>query len=150
MVQDAHVRESLKELFRSQSLAVLATSLCEAPGTYTSLVGFAATDDLRHIVFATERGTRKHRNIEACPDVSLLMDSRTNRQQDFQEAVAVTVVGRATDTSGAERDALQKLYLAKHPHLADFVSAPSCALLRVDVACYYHVRQFQKVTELRP
>jgi nitroimidazol reductase NimA-like FMN-containing flavoprotein (pyridoxamine 5'-phosphate oxidase superfamily) len=150
MEQDNHVRESLRELFGRQHLAVLATSLCEAPGAYTSLVGFAATEDLRHILFATARGTRKHRNIEACPDVSLLIDSRTNTQQDFQQAVAVTVVGRAEDTAGAERAALQKLYLARHPNLEDFVTDPACALLRVDVACYYHVSQFQNVTEFRP
>jgi len=33
--------------------------------------------------------------------------------------------------------------------LKDFVSSPTCALLKMDVETYYVVRQFQKVEELR-
>ena len=143
------IREALAALFNKQQLAVLATRLSQGPGTYTSLLGFAATEDLKHILFATTRGTRKHENMESCPDVSLLIDSRTHRQQDFQEAEAVTVLGRAVETSGGERESLQTVYLAAHPYMEDFVTAPNCALMRVDVTHYYHVCQFQKVTELR-
>jgi nitroimidazol reductase NimA-like FMN-containing flavoprotein (pyridoxamine 5'-phosphate oxidase superfamily) len=149
MDRNPEIRELLKKLFGKQRLAVLATSLTDAPGTYTSLVGFAATEDLSRLVFATMRGTRKHANMLACPQVSLLIDSRTNRAQDFQEAEAVTVLGSAREMQGPERDALQAVFLAANPHMEDFVCAPDCALMCVEVARYYHVCRFQQVTELR-
>jgi hypothetical protein len=42
----------------------------------------------------------------------------------------------------------RKLYLSKHPYLKEFVSSPTCALLRMDVETYYVVHQFQNVMEL--
>ena len=47
-----------------------------------------------------------------------------------------------------KRDLLLQLYLARHPHLEEFVTSPSCALLRVSVASYYLVSHFQEVMEL--
>ena len=78
----------------------------------------------------------------------MIMDNRSNREIDFHEAVAVTATGRAREIKGVERDTFQKLYLEKHPHLIDFVTAPTCALLKVEVDTYNIVRQFQQVTEL--
>jgi len=49
---------------------------------------------------------------------------------------------------GMEKKRFQKLYLSKHPYLKEFVSSPTCALLRMDVETYYVVRQFQNVMEL--
>ena len=48
---------SLHSLFDAQLLAVLATYAGQGP--YTSLVAFAASDDLAEVVFATHRDTRK-------------------------------------------------------------------------------------------
>ena len=39
-------------------------------------------------------------------------------------------------------------YLAKHPHLEDFVRSPTSALVRVAVDSYYMVKNFQNVMEL--
>ncbi len=52
--------EDIRTLFHNQKLAVLSTSLSGHP--YTTLVGFAATEDLRRIIFATTRATRKFAN----------------------------------------------------------------------------------------
>jgi len=147
VTQEEHVRETLRALFRSQRLAVLATH-CEGQ-SYCSLVAFAATDDFKHLVFATARSTQKFANLSADPRLSLLIDSRSNRDADFHEAVAATVIGRAREVEGEERRRLQSLYLARHPHLEDFVSAPTCALLRVDVNTYLVVSRFQHVIKLR-
>jgi len=137
----------LKKLFSSQLLAVLGTQSQQGP--YGNLVAFAATDDLKNLIFATTRATRKYENLVETPRVSMVMDNRSNHEIDFHEAVAVTATGTVKDVNGADRVHLQKLYLDRHPYLADFVAAPTCALLRVDVETYYIVRQFQQVTELQ-
>lgn len=70
---DQDARQDLRTLLTGQSLAVLATDQDGHP--YSSLVGFVATETLKHILFATTRGTRKYRNMDANPRVSLLVDT---------------------------------------------------------------------------
>ena len=51
--------------------------------------------------------------------------------------------------AGRFRERLAKIYLAKHPHLAEFVRSPETALCRVEVDEYV-IAGFAKVTKLRP
>ncbi len=140
------VKKLLKDLFSSQPLAILASQDNGQP--YGNVVAFAATDDLRFLLFATARATRKYANITRDPRVALVMDDRTNQKVDFQKAIAVTATGIVEKVKGAEKNHLLKLYLLKHPDLRKFVTSPSCVLLRVKVDTYYVVRRFQKVTAL--
>lgn len=142
------IQETLKQLFDTQQLAVLATRLCNSPGTYTSLVGFAASPDLRHILFATARGTRKYTNLKAHPEVSLLIDSRANRGQDFLDAAAVTVLGRALEIQDDQRNQALGLFLSRQPQLEAFAANPGTALVRVEVSSYFYVNHFENVVEL--
>jgi len=136
----------LKELFATQKLAVLATQEPEQP--YLSLMAFAATEDLSTLIVATYRGTRKYRNIINAPRVTLLVDSRTNRAQDFAEALAVTILGEAREVALAEKSLFLELFLRRHPQLRDFATQPECALIKVKVSKYLAVRRFQEVLEL--
>ncbi len=138
--------EDIRTLFHNQKLAVLSTSLSGHP--YTTLVGFAATEDLRRIIFATTRATRKFANLTADARVSLLIDNRTNQSEDFRTAMAVTALGRASEIAPDERGTILALYLLKHPHLRDFVSSPSCALCSIAVSRYCMVHRFQNVVEI--
>ena len=138
----------VRELLESQRSAVLATT---QPGgqPYLSLMAFAATPDLKQLIVATERDTQKYANLMAEPRVALLVDNRSNVPADTEEAVAVTVLGRAAAAPPRERDNLLPLFLAKHPHLEAFATSPSCALITVQVETYLVVQQFQKVREIR-
>jgi hypothetical protein len=78
----------------------------------------------------------------------MVVDTRSNREADFHQAAAVTATGVVKEMVGPQKRRLQKLYLSKHPYLKEFVSSPTCALLRMDVETYYVVRQFQNVVEL--
>jgi nitroimidazol reductase NimA-like FMN-containing flavoprotein (pyridoxamine 5'-phosphate oxidase superfamily) len=135
------------ELLASQPLAVLATH--SDAGPYASLVAFAATDDLRHLLFATTRATRKFANLTADSRVAFLVDNRSNQESDFHEAVAATIMGSAEEVRSADRERLLGVYLGKHPHLREFVTSPTCAFFSVEVRTYYVVTRFQEVVELR-
>lgn len=136
----------LTELFASQNLAIIATARDQQP--FTNLVAFAATNDLKHLVFATPRATRKFANLSKNPKVAMTIDNRQNVTTDFAEATAVMAIGTAREVTGPEKEPLLKLYLAKHPELQGFVSSPSCALICIGVTKYDIVRRFQSVVEL--
>ena len=147
MKEKQQIKQILNELFTSQKLAVLGTHQGGQP--YGSLVAFAATSDLRNLVFATTRATRKFANLRSDPRVSMVLDNRSNRVADFRKAVAATALGRAREVRGKERENLAEMYLAKHPHLKEFVGSPTCALVKMRVEVYYVVWRFQNVFEWR-
>src|SRR4030043_2054052 len=146
MKNPSRLKRLLKDLFFFQPLAVLATQSNGQP--YGNLVAIVATEDLRSLLFATARGTRKFANITTDPKGAMVMDSRTNQRVDFQRAVAVTATGIVEEVAGSEKNQLLKLYLLKHPHLKRFVTSPRCALLKVNVNSYVVVRRFKKVVAL--
>lgn len=138
--------EHIRGLLQTQSLAVLATQ--ERGQPYCNLMAMAATPDLKHLIFATSRATRKYANLLADPRVSVLVDNRANSPADFVRAAAVTALGKAWELQGRERQEYLHIYLAKHPYLAEFTAAPTCALLKVRVDKYILVTRFQEVQEL--
>lgn len=140
------IEREIREMLRSQYFAVLSTRGETHP--YGTLVGFAATADLRHLLFATMRHTRKHRNIDADNRVSLLVDTRTNRAEDLREAQALTALGEAREARGTKRGRYESLYLERHPHLAGFLADPQTALFAVRISRYILVSRFQEVFEL--
>ena len=135
----------LQELCRSQPLAVLATDAGSHP--YASLVAVAVTEDLRHLYFATPRATRKWSNLTRNPQVSLLLDNRTNQVSDFRRSAAATLLGTSQELEGIDREEGLRVYLSRHPHLADFATSPSCALFKVQLDRIYLVTRFQNVME---
>jgi heme iron utilization protein len=140
------VKSDLGSLFRSQRLAVLATHTEGQP--YTSLVAFSCSDDLKSLFFVTGRATRKYANLTKDPRVAMLVDNRSNEAVDFRQSMAVTATGTVEEVQRAEAENLVYAYLTKNPHLEDFLSSPTCALLRIRVERYYLVQRFQNVVEI--
>jgi nitroimidazol reductase NimA-like FMN-containing flavoprotein (pyridoxamine 5'-phosphate oxidase superfamily) len=147
---DAGVTARLAAIGRKRRHAALATDENGAP--YLSLVAFALAQDGAAVLFATPRGSRKFRNLRANPRVSLLLDTRGERDRDYGRAEAITIVGRARVLragSSRWREAGQILH-ARHPALAAFFEAATTALVRVDIEEAVHVGGFQRVTTWRP
>ena len=148
MHEEIKLETEVRNLLTSQKFAVLSTQERDHP--YLNLVAFAETSDLRTILFATTRATRKYGNIASKSGVALLVDNRSNEVADIREAMAVTVIGTACEVSGSLRDQLDRVYLEKQPHMKEFLSSPSTALIMVDVESYILVSRFQNVTILNP
>jgi hypothetical protein len=139
------IRQLVRSLLEEQSLAVLAT--IGDPHPHTSLVAIAAARDLRTIVFATPVYTRKYDNLRRNSQVALLVDNRRNLEQDFKDAVALTIKGCAVEPPKSQRRRFVRLYLDRHPYLEEFVSSPTCSLFAVEVDSYSLVSSFQQVQE---
>lgn len=144
---DQEMQSTIESLLRSQQLAALSTQRDGQP--YTSLMAFAYTPDLKFILVATGKATRKHQNILQDSRVSLLIDNRSNREGDFHSAMALTVLGKAQATEADEQSALQDLYLSRHPYLENFLASPSTAFVKIMVSHYLLVSRFQNVMEYR-
>jgi len=130
----------LKELIRNQYFAVLSTLGEGLP--YSNLVSFAITDDLRSLLFVTDRNTRKFRNLQENNNISLLIDNRTNQPSDISQAIAVTVIGTAHEEED-KRNSLKDIFLARHPQLRRFVDNPNNAMILVAVSEYI-IASFEK------
>jgi nitroimidazol reductase NimA-like FMN-containing flavoprotein (pyridoxamine 5'-phosphate oxidase superfamily) len=140
-----NLQQLISSMLALQSLGVLATSAAGHP--YTTLVGFAVTHRIDELLFATHRSTRKYSYLQKDERVSLLIDNRSNRAEDFREAAALTAIGTAREVPKEEQEQLKALFLARHPYLAEFVHSPGCALCRIKVQRYSLVQRFQDVLE---
>jgi uncharacterized pyridoxamine 5'-phosphate oxidase family protein len=131
-------KDLLRQIMGTQRFAVLATLNDQQP--YSNLVAFAVAEDLRQIIFATERSTQKYRNILSNNKVALLIDNRKNSQSDFTEALAITVLGVASELKGDRDEKLVQSYLGRHPSLGEFLQRPDTAVIRVMVTDYVLAR----------
>ena len=134
-------------LLATQNLAVLATHRQGQP--HASLVAFAAAASRRELIFATTRSSRKFANLQADPRAALLIDSRTHQEADFHQGLALSATGKVVELVGGEKHSRLELFLTKLPYLREFVQAPSCALMCLQVQVYDLVSKFQKVLEYR-
>ena len=132
-------KKQLYELFLKQRFAVIATQTSNQP--YTSLVAFSSTEDLSLLFFATLRQTRKYESILQNTKISMLIDNRQNLSSDIKNAIAVTIVGNASEIKD-DRQRFMEIHLKKHPYLKDFLLDSNCALIGLSVEKISIVRQF--------
>ena len=143
------IQDRIRGLIETQPYAVLCTQGQSQP--YGSLVAFAASDDLKNIVFSTPIATRKYRLLSECEQVALLVDNRSAYPHDLMQIEAVTATGCAQVVAPSPNfDRWAGLLIDRHPHLADFVLGKSCALVRVAIERYFHVGRFQEVRQWGP
>jgi len=134
----AEPKDLLRQIMVTQRFAVLATLNNQQP--YLNLVAFAVSDDLRNIIFATNRNTQKYRNILSNNRVALLIDNRSIGQSDFAEGLAITALGMASDLEGDRSEKPVQSYLDRHPSLGEFLQRPDTAVIGVMVTDYILAR----------
>jgi len=142
---DKKMEAEIRALLNSQRLAVLATQRNGQP--YSSLMAYAFTDDLKQLMVATGKSTRKHQNILEESRVSMLVDNRSNSEEDFHLAAALTVLGKALLVPGIEREEYLKLYIDRHPYLQNFICSSTTTFFKIEVYHYLLVSRFQNVME---
>ena len=137
--------KKIERFLKQQSLAVLGTH--GKNETYQSLVAFTVHNGLKSILFATEKNTRKYRNIRENPKGAVLVDNRLNKRDDFYKTIAITALGVARETKGAERKRLLRVHETRHSAIKGFLQHRECALFKINVRVYYFVSHFQEVQE---
>ncbi|MFP4391874.1 MAG: pyridoxamine 5'-phosphate oxidase family protein [Desulfohalobiaceae bacterium] len=138
------LEQQIAELLQVQRFMVLCTQSDKGP--YCSLVAFAPSQDLRRIYFCTRRQTRKFQNLLQEPKVSFLVDDRQNREQDLEQARALTGTGTGAETAGSDPE--PEAFVARHPELIGFLQAQESALVEVKVQSYFLVQRFEELQRL--
>jgi hypothetical protein len=148
-VPEPSLPERVRALVERQRYGVLCTQGEGQP--YGSLVAFAFAPDLASAAFCTPTATRKYRLLTECDRVALLIDNRPDHLDDMSRVEAITATGRAVLLEGgAEFDCWTQRLIARHAMLAPFFTAPTVAMLRIDIARFFHVVRFQEVREWIP
>jgi len=146
MTIDEPFRTRLSNVLRNQRIAVLGVSKNDDP--YSCLVSFVATEDLRHVIFATMRARKKYRYMQANPRVSLMIDNREHKPTDYTNTTSITIVGVAQEAEGKDRSNYVGLLVKKHPALTDFVESKDSAIMEVKVQDMYVVDNFESVSKI--
>jgi nitroimidazol reductase NimA-like FMN-containing flavoprotein (pyridoxamine 5'-phosphate oxidase superfamily) len=136
----------LRILNKTQMHAVLATDCNGQP--YASLIAYALTPDMKGVVFATPKSTRKYKNILRNSHVSLLIDTRSNTKKDYMDAESITIIGKACPLRRGKRwSDLAGILKRKHTELSEFINSQETALVLVQITKGIHVTKFQSVSE---
>jgi nitroimidazol reductase NimA-like FMN-containing flavoprotein (pyridoxamine 5'-phosphate oxidase superfamily) len=139
------VPDRLRSFNKYQYFCVLATNDKGQP--YTSLISFAIAPDLKKVIFATPKDTRKYKNILNTKKVAILIDNRSSTQKKLMATEAVTIIGTARYVRGGKlRDELAAIYLKKHPDLEEFIQSDTTALIVVEATRCIHVGKFQTIS----
>lgn len=146
MNSEKDLEQVLVRFCETQKLAVLATENGRQP--YCNLVAVTPFRDLKQVLFATPRSTTKYKNLTKNARVSLLFDNRSNTESDFDNAVAVTVLGIAAEIKDAAQLDMKRHHISRHGHIKSFIESADCALFSVAVKRYIIVDHFQKVSVL--
>ncbi len=127
------MRRDIREMMESNRICALATAAQSGP--HCSLMSYAVSEDGTELYMATDKNTKKYRNLEANPSVSLLIDSREERAGNRGAAArALTVAGtvrRDLDESG--KKAVREALCRRHPDLKDFLADPSVEVIVVKI-----------------
>lgn len=145
---DNPVKVIIEGVFRSQAAMVLASEKNHQP--YANLVAFSYSADLKYLYFATPRETTKYGNITQNPNISMLIDARKNDSLSFGEGTAVTVVGKATELLGIEREKRLTAHAERLPGLGEFLGSPSIALFEIEVRTYVVARGLTNISVFNP
>lgn len=139
------IPKRLKAFNETQDFGVLATNDKGQP--YTSLIAFALTPDLKRVIFATPKETRKFKNILDTKKVSILIDNRSSNRKNLMTTEAIMIIGKARNiVRGKIYKELATIFLKKHPDLKEFVESDTTALIVVKATWCIHVGKFQTIS----
>lgn len=121
-----------RKMLEENNLCVLAT--CNDNFPNSSLMQYIYDDIDMNIYMLTLGGSLKHKNITANPQVSLLIDNRSDVNQIGLPIMALTVFGRATIVSDPQKQqALIEQLVAKNNRLAVLAKESLCLVIQMKI-----------------
>lgn len=143
-------KTATERVMSTELYGVLATQNNGHP--YTSLVAYANSSDLKHIIFTTPKTTRKHAFLESCHHVAFQVDNRPKEIKSLMVIESLTATGSAHEINPKEKDyqKFKGLLLDRHHYLEHFLASPSSALYCINVNHFFHVVRFQEVSVVSP
>lgn len=135
--------EKIKALIREKDTCVLATVSDDSP--HCSLMSYVTDAECREIYMVTHRETKKYRNLQKNPAVSLLIDTRAGdapgAPHDVIAALTINATFRKIDD--AKRKYAREKLMERHPGLREFITDPDAEIIAV------RCRSFQLLEGIR-
>jgi nitroimidazol reductase NimA-like FMN-containing flavoprotein (pyridoxamine 5'-phosphate oxidase superfamily) len=128
------IKENIEGVLKTSGFAVLATEGNGQP--HTSLIAITPFGNFRQLIFATNRNTRKYRNLSHNNKVAVLIESGVVNVKDLEKSVVLTIIGHAEEIRIAEKEAAYQAHLNRHPEMKSFMLSSDCALIRVMAQSY--------------
>jgi len=128
--------DKMKALIKEKDTCVLATVSQGCP--HCSLMSYVTNNECSEIYMATQKDSRKYRNLMENPLVSLLIDTREDHHgQKRTEAKALTVAGKLQQTNNPNKyDSIREKLLARHPGLNDFLNQPDATIICIKISSF--------------
>ena len=143
------LRDRISRIMADEKFAILSTQGKAQP--YASIIGYAASHDLKKIYFATPVTTRKYSLLKRCQKVAVQIDNRSKFRRKLMLIESITAIGQAVEL---ERNSQLKMplqsLLDRYPYFKSFYASPTCAIFKVRVLRYVHVTRFQEVSQWIP
>ena len=121
-----------QKMLEENNLCVLATCSNDSPNS--SLMHYLYDGSSMNIFMLSLRGSVKHNNITANPQVSLLIDTRVNVSQTGMPVMALTVYGKAVFIQDPQRHQTVVDQMAgRYKSLAKLASDSRCLVIQVQM-----------------
>ena len=127
--------QKMKALVRAKDSCVLATVSSGKP--HCSLMSYITDPECREIFMVTHSHTRKYKNLQENPCVSLLIDTREeDRNLAIGQKKALTVSGVFEKVDPARKKVIRAQFLARHPELRELVDDPEAEIIAIRVQSF--------------
>jgi len=129
------VIQKMKALVRAKDSCVLATVSSGKP--HCSLMSYITDPECREIFMVTHSHTRKYKNLQENPCVSLLIDTREeDRNLAVGQKKALTISGTFQKVDPTRRKEIREQFLARHPQLKELADDPEAVLISIRVQSF--------------
>lgn len=136
-------KDYIKSVIHNETFAILSSEGKSQP--HASLIAVTVYDELKSLLFATYKDTRKYENICHNPKVAVLFDNRSCEIKSSKEIVVITAFGLAKEVAPENLSDTTELHLKKHPDLKEFLASTNCALIEVQIEAYQIVKSIESV-----
>ncbi len=127
--------QKMKALVREKDSCVLATVSSGKP--HCSLMSYITDPECREIFMVTHSHTRKYKNLQENPCVSLLIDTREeDRNLAVGQKKALTISGTFQKVDPTRRKEIREQFLARHPQLKELADDPEAVLISIRVQSF--------------
>ena len=135
--------EEIRALLAERKFAVLATQSDGQP--HASFMAFTPVDDIKRLVLATYRKTRKYESIMKDGRAALLIGSGIEPFEQQRAGIIVTAHGNVFDAPSDSCQSMLKSHIQRHPEFEEYFSSEECALIVMEISNYQLVTSTNEV-----
>jgi nitroimidazol reductase NimA-like FMN-containing flavoprotein (pyridoxamine 5'-phosphate oxidase superfamily) len=125
--------DKMKQMVMDEKYCVLATAMNNMP--HCSLMAYAVGEDCKKIYMVTQKNSEKYRNLTNNSSVSLLIDTRGNKNEKTAKALTISGLFSKIDDKKTLSEVKNRLK-TRHPELEVFLNNESSCVFAVEIQSF--------------